>query len=409
MENLIVFICFMGAAALLALFAQGTMLLLAKAGLRPTLRRLIPWILWAATVASVVLVTVFVAFGDLFRSETRGGPFFGIAERGARAPVAAPERKPARAAGADAQREHPLFFETGEGGEPMPARAVKEGTTVVLPDPPAQKGLRFAGWYADRERTVPVSEVRVDGAVTVYAGWLPAQNAAEHRAYMRCDANGDFRPEEGLSRAETLVMLARLPEEPPAPVPETGRFADVREGAWYAEVLYTMVRSGITEGYPGGEFRPERDISRAEFVSVCIRLAEKKEAAEASAGAARGAPARSFEAAQKILPCVPEGHWARPLIKDAAERGWLDACARGGPAFLPDEPVTRAEAATVLNRMLMRRADEAYIRSRGIKGFRDVPRGHWAYPDIMEAALSHGFAVENGEEIWKPLPEETAP
>ncbi|MDR2132607.1 MAG: S-layer homology domain-containing protein [Clostridiales Family XIII bacterium] len=441
MENLIIFICFMGVAALLALFAQGTILLLSKAGLRFTFRRLLPWLLWAATVAAVVLVTVFVAFGDLADPDARGGLFLRTLQRENRTPVATPERTPVRPPGLEAEQEYLLSFETGAGagggdaGESMPAYAVKKGDSVTLPDPPEQEGRRFTGWYADRERTVPISEVTVDGSMTVYAGWQLLPNALEHRAYLLGDPDGDFRPREGLSRAETLVMFARLLEEPLTPSLEPSDFDDIRAGAWYADVLRAMERHDIITGYPGGKFRPDENITRAEFISVCIRLAEKKEASaradaastgsesppagEAAAGAgkppageaAAGAgkppaapvPGELTVAQKKTISSVPAGHWSRAPIQDAAARGWLDAYPAGGPAFLPNEPITRAEAATIVNRMLSRRADANYIRLHGIKGFRDVSKDTWAYLDIIEASFSHGFAVENGEEIWKPL------
>jgi hypothetical protein len=54
LEKLIVLICFLAGAALLALFAQGTRVIMSRGGLRFALRRFLPWIMWAAMVAAVV-------------------------------------------------------------------------------------------------------------------------------------------------------------------------------------------------------------------------------------------------------------------------------------------------------------------------------------------------------------------
>jgi uncharacterized repeat protein (TIGR02543 family) len=325
-----------------------------------------------------------------------------------------------------------LSFDTGEdGGAPPPVYA-GAGSTVALPSLPDRDGLRFTGWYADPDLTEPVTEIVMDGERTVYAGFLPAPGPAEHRAYMLGYPDGDFRPDEGISRAETVVMFTRLLGETPEPGTGAGRFTDIRGSAWYADVLAGMGKYNIVEGYPDGGFRPDSDISRAEFISVCLRLAEKREAGErdaAGAGAGDEAGARigtgsgdeagarigtgpgdgagarteTGDAAAGLLSAVPAGHWARGAVADAARRGWLDACAEGGPVFAPDGRITRAEAVTVINRMLLRRADAGYIGSHSLTGFRDVPPGYWAYGDIMEASHDHAFTVEDGEERWSPL------
>jgi uncharacterized repeat protein (TIGR02543 family) len=400
MEKPIIFLSFIAVAALLALFAQGTRIILERGRLRLTLRRFLPWLLWAAMVATVVLVTLFAAFGGLLHLDSRAGAFFGDAG-GSRVPTAAPEapRAPSEAPEEEREREYLLSFETGDG-DPMPAYAAKAGASVSLPRLPDEKGRRFTGWYADRALTEPIQSVTMDASKTVYAGWLPTLDTTEHRAYMLGYANGDFRPGEGISRAETLVMFARLLEEPAAPGGEESRFSDIRDGAWYAEVLRDMERYSIIRGYPEGDFRPDAHISRAEFVSICVRLAEKKEDAEKAAEAAGRAGAADESGAARVLADCPAGHWAYGVLKEAAERGWFEAYARGGPVFAPDERITRAEAVTIVNRMLSRRADEAYIRAHGLAGFRDVPPDTWAYLDIMEASRDHGFEIVDGSERW---------
>jgi hypothetical protein len=326
-----------------------------------------------------------VALGNLARGDGRAVLFFGP-DAGDRAAVPMPEGAPGApgAVPGAGGNEYTLSFDTGEDGEPAPPVYAGAGSSVTLPALPDRDGLPTPGY-------------------------------AEHRAYMLGYPDGDFRPDEGISRAETVVMFTRLLEETPDPEAPPGRFSDIRGSAWYADVLGSMEKYSIVKGYPNGEFRPDSDISRAEFVSVCLRLAEKKEDGAAPAGngtgdeagaltgTGDGAGARPGDAAAGLLSAVPQGHWARGAIGDAARRGWLDACAEGGPVFAPDGRITRAEAVTVINRMLLRRADMGYIRSHSLTGFRDVPPGHWAYGDITEASHDHAFTIEDGEERWSPL------
>lgn len=72
-------------------------------------------------------------------------------------------------------------------------------------------------------------------------------------------------------------------------------------------------------------------------------------------------------------------------------------------AVTPDDAITRAEAAAVINRMLARSADAGYIRAHAgeLAAFRDLAAEHWAYFEIMEAANDHGCVKTNGIEHWE--------
>jgi hypothetical protein len=359
LENLFVFVCLTAGIAMLALFAQGTRLILKKAGLRFTARRLLPWFLWAGTVLVFVSVTVFVALDGLYGDEGRLRAFI-APNAGERTPEAA------------------HFY------------------SYARPEEPAR----------DDETPYRAAAGTAGGEPSVAAGTNPAAGEHEHRAYLLGFPDGRFRPDAGISRAETTVMFARLLEEPSEGGNAASRFADVFPDSPYAEALIRMEADGVVMGYPGGAFRPETRISRAEFITICLRLAERREpaagnAGEAGEGATGDATGDVTEGArERVLRRTDARHWARAAVEEAAKRGWLDACASGGPAFFPDGDMTRAEAATIVNRMIGRSADTAYIRSHDIAGFRDVPPVFWAYPDITEASVDHGFRMRDGEEVW---------
>ena len=58
---------------------------------------------------------------------------------------------------------------------------------------------------------------------------------------------------------------------------------------------------------------------------------------------------------------------------------------------------------TVVNRLLDRTADEAYIAKnlRKLNTFSDMARNHWAYLDVMESANAHTALYDNGESWQK--------
>ena len=66
--------------------------------------------------------------------------------------------------------------------------------------------------------------------------------------------------------------------------------------------------------------------------------------------------------------------------------------------------MTRGEAAAIVNRMLNRQADRAFLFDHpGVRTFLDVPTSHWAYYDICEAANSHRYQQKDQLEFWKEL------
>jgi hypothetical protein len=355
MENLIVFICLTAGIAMLALIAQGTRIILKRVGFRFTAKRLLPWFLWASSVLVVVSVTAFVALDGLSgEARLRVVP----AEAGDRTPEAGPEYSLAQKVPYEPEEDEPEE-ESEEDKNAYGAAGSGPGETQ-------------------------------DGTGTNPRAAGNAASEPGHRAYLLAYPDGYFRPNAGISRAETAILFSRLLEESGESAYGSSRFDDVLPGSAYAETLLRMEANGIVTGYPGGFFRPEAHISRAEFVSICLRLAKRREPAETGAG----------DANERIMRNVRAGHWARAAVEDAARRGWLDACASGGPAFLPDGDITRAEVATIVNRMIGRSADISYIRSHGITGFRDVPVVFWAYPDITEASVDHDFKMSDGKEVW---------
>ncbi|WP_181592654.1 S8 family serine peptidase [Paenibacillus sp. YN15] len=67
------------------------------------------------------------------------------------------------------------------------------------------------------------------------------------------------------------------------------------------------------------------------------------------------------------------GHWAEPVLSNLVRKGYIDGY--GGRNLYPDRPITRAEAAAMLDRALR-------LQSGVSPGFADLPQEHWAYPAV---------------------------
>jgi len=102
-----------------------------------------------------------------------------------------------------------------------------------------------------------------------------------------------------------------------------------------------------------------------------------------------------------IFPDVPTDHWAVKYINSSAAKGWITGYPDG--TFGPENNITRAEVVTLVGRMLERSADSAYLEAN--KGslpreYWDFSTDHWAYLMIMEASTGHDYTKDASGEHW---------
>lgn len=97
-----------------------------------------------------------------------------------------------------------------------------------------------------------------------------------------------------------------------------------------------------------------------------------------------------------------EGHWAEVYINRAAEVGWINGYNDG--SFRPNKAITRAEAVTLVNNVLGREPHADYMLDDMIT-WPDNPKSAWYYEDIQEATNSHDYRWSSGKryEIWTSL------
>ncbi|NLW52102.1 MAG: Cna B-type domain-containing protein, partial [Tissierellia bacterium] len=218
----------------------------------------------------------------------------------------------------------------------------------------------------------------------ITGGGTPKLNKRDHFGYVIGYPPGDFRPENTITRGEMTAIFARLLEEKiflnkDYPIP----FSDVARSSWYAEYIGMLTQVGVISGYPDGTFRPENPVTRAEFATVASRFISSKKTGFGG------------------FPDVSNQYWARESIEAAYAEGWLKGYPDG--SFRPERNLSRAEAVTIINRMLDRVADKSYVdtNARSIVKYTDLTKVHWAYYDIMEASNSHDYErLTNKNERW---------
>ena len=195
-------------------------------------------------------------------------------------------------------------------------------------------------------------------------------NTADHYQYLTGYPDGTFAPNKGMTRAEVATMFTRLLKDRPikGKAYKAG-LSDIHSGDWYADAVGYAVQKGIVSGYPDGTFKPNQVITRAEFASIAARFADLTESKDLS------------------FSDLDASYWGYKAIRQVAAKGWIS----GYPdnTFRPEQAITRAEVATISNRMLNRTPDFDRFKAHtaDLPQFSDVQPGDWFYGAIMEATM----------------------
>jgi hypothetical protein len=221
--------------------------------------------------------------------------------------------------------------------------------------------------------------------VTIIDVPIPIGLSADHSAYL-VGSGGRIRPDAPITRAEVAAVFFRLltDETRASYLTSENDFSDVKAGSWYNTAVSTLADMGILKGYPDGTFRPDAPVTRAEFAAVAARFDSTD---------ITGQTASFSDTASS---------WAKSAIARTAVLGWVKGYPDG--TFRPDEAITRAEAATLINRVLQRvpgKTDD--LLSGMIRWPDNQDTSAWYYLALQEASNSHDFEryTESGAQYEK--------
>ncbi|MCL1808819.1 MAG: S-layer homology domain-containing protein [Clostridiales bacterium] len=208
-------------------------------------------------------------------------------------------------------------------------------------------------------------------------------NTRDHMAFVAGVGNGLFKPINNMTRAEVAQMFYNLLLDKDV---ETARsFSDVPENTWCKKAVDSLASLGVIAGRPDGRYYPADFVTRTEFVTIAVRftnevLGDKQASAFSD---------------------VPETHWAHHSIITASSYGWISGV--GDNLFAPDRNISRAEAVTLVNTMLNRVPDKAFIDNHHeLVFYSDVAKTYWAFYEIAEASNYHHYAQrDDGGEEWQ--------
>lgn len=276
------------------------------------------------------------------------------------------------------------------GGTAYKDERCSSGTKVTLDKTPTRESYTFTGWYADKALTQKITTVTMNSDKTVYAGWeatgVPDKlNGDDHFAYVVGYSDRTVRPNANISRAEVATIFFRLLKSDirDGNLTADNEFSDVSDGQWHNKAISTMAKLGIVKGRRADNFDPDASITRAEFAAICARFNTK--------------PVENSGSFSDI-----SGHWAENEIERAAAFGWISGYPDG--TFHPDARITRAEAMTMINRVLCRMPQSESDLLDSMVTWPDNKPSDWHYLAVQEATNSHDFNRQ-GEvgESWTKL------
>lgn len=220
--------------------------------------------------------------------------------------------------------------------------------------------------------------------------WL---NTEDHYAYIVGYEDGTIKPNNNITRAEVATIFFRLLTDNARARywSQTNDYSDVAAGAWYNNAVSTLSNMGIINGYEDGTFKPNASITRAEFTAIATRFFDYEAEYD---GAFNDVSARA---------------WYADYVQAAVDMGLVDGYPDGG--FHPNSNITRAEAVTIVNRVLNRAPHEDHLLSESVMNtWPDNVYGAWYYADMQEATNSHDYdwirvSGERVEEWTEKLPE----
>ena len=181
---------------------------------------------------------------------------------------------------------------------------------------------------------------------------------------------GDFRPKDGLTRAEAAQILANALVEDDYKYNKDFKlpYKDIGE-AWYTRAVKIVTEAKVFAGYDDGNFKPQDKITRNEWIATLKRFQEL--------GDVSGNHMK-----------LKDGHWAMAEIEAAYKEGWLKIYTDGLATYEGDKFIPREEVAAVSNKAFNRVLDKTYIinNDKNLITYKDVKKDMWSYEDILCAS-----------------------
>ena len=247
-------------------------------------------------------------------------------------------------------------------------------------------GVEYTDYTVDADNKAVITLKDINENHQIEAEYVKLLTDDTHMSYILGYPDGQFKPNGNITREETATIFFRLLTKDARDryLTAATSFDDVEADRWSAKAIGTLAKMSIVNGYGDGTFMPSKNITRAEFASIAYKFYKL-----------------SYSGDDKFGDI--SGHWAAGSINAIAEVKWLEGYEDG--TFKPEQAITRAEAVTIINRMLSRAVTTENIASGAAK-FSDCNESDWYYNAVIEASNSHDYEetrLEDGTEKWTEI------
>ena len=207
----------------------------------------------------------------------------------------------------------------------------------------------------------------------------PELNTEDHVAYLIGFTDGTIRPEANITRGEVATIFFRMLKDSTREENwcQVNSYSDVPADLWCNNAISTLSNMGIINGYLDGTFRPSAPITRSELTKIAVSFFKY-------------ADINKF-AYDGRFPDVKGDEWYVRYLAASVEFGLIEGDGNG--MFRPNDPITRAETCTIVNRTLGRKPDAAHLLGYGVMiTWPDNSNiNAWYYAAMQEATNSHDY------------------
>ena len=218
-----------------------------------------------------------------------------------------------------------------------------------------------------------------EGIVNITCESAAAITLNKEASYVAGYEDGTFLPQNNITRAEAVTMLARIICSDISVLPSiaVSEYSDVAPGDWYSGVIAYFEKLGYLEKLEiNNEIKPNQYITRAEFAELSRHILTL-----------------IYEGKQFGIESFPDVDSSNPYFDSIGQLAYLGVInGYEDGTFRPDNNITRAEAVSIVNRFLGRTP----TGNAGAVTFTDI-EGHWAKSQIIAACNP---SESNGLAIW---------
>jgi len=233
------------------------------------------------------------------------------------------------------------------------------------------------GKVVDYQKDMQGLQFEVQKFSTFSMLYLPenVEEPTTHIAYIRGNADGTFRPNAFVTRAQMASMFARQLTVNAIPTSKATFTDTVQHDA--KDAIEFVKHTGLFNGVTEASYQPNGFISRAQMAVVAARWIEKHCVNNPNADFCKPT------SQSKVFKDVSNNHWAVQAIHTVNARDIMTGTT--ADTFDPEGYLTRAQAVKILNHLFERQVTTEHK----IPIFKDVPSDHWAFNEIQEAAVKH--------------------